>query len=221
MGARVSRHIQRWRESGMLVLLVLLLLAVFVMPNLVHMTRNARMVDDVLITLILVSGIVAVTEHLRLAVVLAVLSVLVIVMRWGEWIVPLDILPAFRNLSVLGALLVLAGAVAINVFAVGHAIRDRLFGAVVLYLLIGLLWAVAYAILDSMVPGAFAGVPEDDKAAADWAYFSFVTLTTVGYGDITPVARLARTLAILEALVGQLYPAVIIARLVSLQVAKT
>ncbi len=221
MGARVSRHIRRWRESGMLVLLVLLLLAVFVMPNLVHVAGNARVVEDVLFTLILASGIVAVTEHLRLAVVLAVLSALVIVMRWGEWIVPLYILPAFRNLSLLGALLVLAGAVAINVFAVGHAVRDRLFGAVVLYLLIGLIWAVAYAILDSMVPGAFAGVRKDDNAAADWAYFSFVTLTTVGYGDITPVARLARTLAILEALVGQLYPAVIIARLVSLQVSKT
>ena len=48
MEARVSRHVQRWRESGMLVLLVLLLLAVFVVPNLIHLARNARMVDDVL-----------------------------------------------------------------------------------------------------------------------------------------------------------------------------
>ncbi len=107
MEARVSRHVKRWRESGMLVLLVLLLLAVFVVPNLIHLARNARMVDDVLITLILVSGVIAVTEHQRLAVALAVLSLVVIVMRWGELIVPLDILPAFRNFSVLGALLVL------------------------------------------------------------------------------------------------------------------
>lgn len=220
MRAHVSRHVQRMRESGMLVLLVLLLLAVFVVPNVIHLVGNARVVDDILITLILISGIIAVTEHQRLAGVLALLSLVVIVMRWGEWIVPLGILPAFRNFSMLGALLVLASAVGINVFAVGHAVRDRLFGAVVLYLLIGLLWAVAYAILDSMVPGAFTGVPEHDKSAADWAYFSFVTLTTVGYGDITPVVRLARTLAILEALVGQLYPAVIIARLVSLQVSR-
>ena len=53
----------------------------------------------------------------------------------------------------------------------------------------------------------------------DWMYFSFVTLTTVGYGDITPVATSARSLAMLEALTGQLYPAIIIARLVSLQTA--
>ena len=220
MVASVARHVQRWRESSMLVLLVLLLMAVFVVPNFIHMARDARVVDDVLITLILVSGVVAVTEHQRLAVALAVLSVVVVVLRWGTWFAPQDIVHAFRNLSVLGALLVLACAVGINVFAVGHAVRDRLFGAVVLYLLLGLIWAVAYAILDAQVPGAFAGLPRADRSIADWAYFSFVTLTTVGYGDITPVARLARTLAILEALVGQLYPAVIIARLVSLQVSK-
>ena len=76
---------------------------------------------------------------------------------------------------------------------------------------------VAYAAVAAAVPDAFTGLPRHDNQAADWVYFSFVTLTTVGYGDIVPVARSARTLAILEALVGQLYPAVIIARLVSLQ----
>ena len=66
-------------------------------------------------------------------------------------------------------------------------------------------------------PDAFAGHPGADGALADWVYFSFVTLTTVGYGDITPVSTSARSLAMLEALTGQLYPAIIIARLVSLQ----
>ncbi|KDP86646.1 hypothetical protein CF70_006185 [Cupriavidus sp. SK-3] len=51
-----------------------------------------------------------------------------------------------------------------------------------------------------------------------WIYFSFVTLTTLGYGDITPVAHAAKSLAILEALIGQLYPAIVLARLVSLRV---
>ena len=67
------------------------------------------------------------------------------------------------------------------------------------------------------LPGAFAGHTDESGGLADWIYFSFVTLTTVGYGDITPVALGARSLTMLEALVGQLYPAVIIARLVSLQ----
>ena len=91
------------------------------------------------------------------------------------------------------------------------------FGAIVLYLLLGVMSAVAYAMLDTLVPHAFDGRDDSGAGLADWAYFSFVTLTTVGYGDITPVARAARSMAMLEALVGQLYPAIIIARLVSLQ----
>ena len=86
-----------------------------------------------------------------------------------------------------------------------------------LYLLLGLIWSVMYATLGAHLPGAFTGSPGAAAGLSGWVYFSFVTLTTVGYGDITPVATEARSLAIMEALVGQLYPAVIIARLVSLQ----
>ena len=117
----------------------------------------------------------------------------------------------------LSALLLLAIAVGINVFASGRVISDRLFGAVVVYLLLGLIWGVMYAVIGTHSPDAFAGHPGASVGLADWMYFSFVTLTTVGYGDITPVTTGARSLAMLEALVGQLYPAVIIARLVSLQ----
>jgi len=216
----VAKPMSRLRESGMLVLLVLLLFTVFVVPNVVHATWHARLVDDAMLTLILVSGVVAVADHRRMATALAVLSLVVIAVRWSEWIVPSGILPAFRSMSALSAMLVLACAVGINVFAAGHAISDRVFGAVVLYLLLGLIWAVAYSTLETAAPGSFAGAPHDEFERADWVYFSFVTLTTVGYGDITAVARGARTLAILEALIGQLYPAVIIARLVSLQVTK-
>jgi hypothetical protein len=165
-------------------------------------------------TLILVSGVVAVSEHRKTAIALLLLSVAVIVLRWIEWTVPAASLPIVRDLTSLAALFVLAGAVAINVFAAGHALGDRIFGAIVLYLLIGLTWGVLYGMLERKMPGSFAYGKE--SGIADWIYFSFVTLTTVGYGDITPVARVARSLAVLEALIGQLYPAIIIARLVSL-----
>jgi hypothetical protein len=65
-------------------------------------------------------------------------------------------------------------------------------------------------------PDAFAGAADNEKGIARWIYFSFVTLTTVGYGDVTPVARAARSLAMLEGLIGQLYPAIILGRLLSL-----
>ena len=201
----------------MSVLLLLLVAVVFVLPAIMPVSAGRRFVADILMSLILVSGVVAVAEHRKSAIVLAALSLIVILLAWTELFLNAENMPALRSLSALGAFLVLAFAVSINVFASGHAIGDRVFGAVVLYLLLGLIWAVAYNIVALNSPGSFAGRAATATDLADWAYFSFVTLTTVGYGDITPVAQSARSLAILEALVGQLYPAVIIARLVSLQ----
>jgi Ion channel len=99
----------------------------------------------------------------------------------------------------------------------------RILGAVALYVLIAGVWAEAYEMISLYVPAAFtgAGGVEEMKDRSTWVYFSFVTLTTVGYGDITPVAHAARSLAIMEALIGQLYPAIVLARLISLSVSKS
>ena len=189
----------------------------FLLPSLLELVPEWHLVSDILVVLILASGVVAVAEHRKLALALALISLVVIAIRVFEWFTPVDLLPMLRRLSTLGAFLVLAFAVGINVFAPGHAVGDRVFGAIVLYLLLGLIWGVVYAVLGAHSPGAFAGHAGADGTLTDWVYFSFVTLTTVGYGDITPVATSARSLAMLEALTGQLYPAIIIARLVSLQ----
>jgi voltage-gated potassium channel Kch len=73
-----------------------------------------------------------------------------------------------------------------------------------------------YELVGLMAPGAFSFADLGGPARPDFAYFSFVTLTTVGYGDVTPVHPVARSLALVEALTGQLYPAILLARLVSL-----
>ncbi len=94
--------------------------------------------------------------------------------------------------------------------------------AVASYLLLGAIWTLLYLPLARLVPGSFRGLaaaPDGgagphDAVAADLFYFSFVTLTTLGYGDISPVAPLARSLAVLEALSGTLFLAVLLALLV-------
>jgi voltage-gated potassium channel Kch len=98
---------------------------------------------------------------------------------------------------------------------------SRLQGAVAVYLLLGLAWAHAYVIFNRNHPAAFAIQENTPPTVAAWTYFSFVTLTTVGYGDIVPKAPVARMLAVAEALTGQLYLAVLLARLVALQVGST
>ncbi len=95
--------------------------------------------------------------------------------------------------------------------------KNRLIGAVNLYLLLGVFWAILYAVVEKLVAGSFSGLtePMTDGWTSDWLYFSFVTMTTLGYGDITPVSATARTLAFMQAVFGQFYIAILVAGLVS------
>jgi hypothetical protein len=96
-----------------------------------------------------------------------------------------------------------------------HVDANRIAGAVCVYLLLGVLWTFAYVMLHSLDPGAFSGLPADyDDAGLYLLYFSFVTLTTLGYGDISPVSHLAHALCYLEAVSGVMYVAILVASLV-------
>jgi voltage-gated potassium channel Kch len=103
-----------------------------------------------------------------------------------------------------------------------RSVSDRIVGAICVYLLIGLAWASLFETLDSVVPGSFR-FPADTAWATPgtvrYHYFSFVTLATLGYGDVTPQTALAGTLAALEAVSGQLYIGITVARLVALSMA--
>jgi len=91
---------------------------------------------------------------------------------------------------------------------------DVLFGAAAVYLLIGLMWTMAYVLLENLRSGSFMVAAGGTPMLPDLLYFSFVTLTTLGYGDILPVTSQAQSLAILEAVTGVLYLAFLIGRLV-------
>ena len=96
-----------------------------------------------------------------------------------------------------------------------------MIGAILLYLTISVIFVSAYCFVDLLVPQAFTGLGElrDNLAVAgNLIYFSFVTMTSVGYGDIVPVHPYARSLANIEAIIGQLYPATLLARLVTLEI---
>jgi voltage-gated potassium channel len=102
---------------------------------------------------------------------------------------------------------------------------DAVFGVVCGYLLLGIIWTLLYAAVDTAFPGSFhvstSGLARDVAAQPDRSvlgYYSFITLATVGYGDVTPATPLARTLAWMEAVTGQFYLAVLVAGLVGLKV---
>jgi hypothetical protein len=129
----------------------------------------------------------------------------------------------------IGALLFAAVAVKIvrSVFLSQELSPDSVFGAICGYVLLGVAWGLTYAAIETANPQAFqfddAIRPNVERSATDchtFLYYSFVTLTSVGYGDVTPVSISARTLSWVEALTGQLYLAVLIAGLISALVAR-
>lgn len=114
----------------------------------------------------------------------------------------------------------------VDVLAAERIVFDLIFGALCVFVLIGLCWANVYQLIERLVPGSFMvdyARYQIDAAADPFAslglftYYSFVTLTTVGYGDIVPVSAVARWLVWLQAVAGQFYMAVFVARLIGLQ----
>ena len=93
-------------------------------------------------------------------------------------------------------------------------------GAACVYLLLGIIWSLAYYFINIIMPGAFKGSLSADMNMQlnDFVYYSFVTLTTLGYGDIVPVAATARSLVYMEAIFGQFYIAILVAGLVSIHI---
>jgi hypothetical protein len=110
----------------------------------------------------------------------------------------------------------LAAIILMRTFEKGRIDNRRVQGAIIVYLLTGLIFCLIYHTIFILDSGkSFNGLVGSHRK--EFLYFSFCTLTTDGYGDIIPVTSIARSLSNLEALIGQLYPAVLIARLVSME----
>jgi len=115
-----------------------------------------------------------------------------------------------------------------TVLIFSHVLKDKrvtadtLYGAICVYILLGITWSFFYVLESTIFPGAYSFVPQHyvDNILdwPDFVYYSFVTLTTLGYGDITPITQPSRTLAFIEAIVGQVYLAIIVARLVAMYI---
>lgn len=114
--------------------------------------------------------------------------------------------------------LALASYNALRQVAIGNEINpNRIIGAICIYLMLGIMWGGAYAMVEYLRPDSFSGSADvlSPGLGPDWVYYSFVTITTLGYGDITPLTPTARALSVAEAITGQFYIAVLVAGLVS------
>lgn len=203
-------------DRGLSIFSLLLLVVIFVLPPLLPPGSGRSRAADVFHALLLLSGVMALADRKRARFLLLPAAVVTIAVNLASWIRPVP--EAWVLGANASALLVFLVVVLTQTVRAGPITFHRIQGAVAAYLLLGVLWAHAYALVASVRPGAFSGSLSAADGPRAFFYLSFVTLTTVGYGDILPVHPVARSLAMLEAVTGPLYLAILIARLVSLSV---
>ena len=204
-------------DYGLHILLVALLALMFVAPSLVAAGLLHPLVVHLFFALTVVSGVMTVVRRGRLPVLTLLFALLTVAVRFAEVRVGLTTITILDSLLSGVVIAVFVALILAQVFREGPVTVHRIEGAVAVYLLIGLLWGCAYRAVWLLVPDAFNITTGHLNDPMTLYYFSFVTLTTTGSGDILPIAPAARGLAAMEALIGQLYPAILIARLVSLQ----
>ena len=180
---------------------------------------------DILFLLILLGAIRAVISGKKQLLFLIALAILSQGLSWADLFFQHPAIFAARIVVDLPLFSFFAVAILVYVLKQKKISADTIFAAICVYAMIGFIWAIFYAMIGTYNPSAFnfanivsnEGLSGAAKESA-YIYFSYVTLTTLGYGDITPVSRVACSLACLEAIIGQLFLATLIARLVGLQI---
>lgn len=209
-----------WIEDRGLSFFLGLLVLITIFVPMVRLSRSGRIALDLIFVLMLFSGAIATICQRALMYLVVAVTVLEFtadllvefnpsLARWG-WDSVLKILG-------MGILVIMTLK---HTFRPGPVSTHRVMGGVAAYLVIGLTWAFGYRLLTEVRPEAIhfqsspVGIPTGEPSRL--IYFSFATLTSLGYADAYPVHRIARSLTMAEALIGQLYPAILIATLVGL-----
>jgi hypothetical protein len=221
MNEAIARLRDRWSDPLLTALTVLLIVMLFVIAPLQATGIFLFQAFELLLAIIMVVGVFVMSGS-RIAV-LAMLT--------GLATATVGALLRLRAPSILdinlfaGAWLIMgitmACVVAPAVFGPGRVTYHHIMGAILLYLTIAIIFVALFTFVGSAIPKAFSGLAVEDSPAlaSNLIYFSFTTLTTTGYGDIFPVHPIARSLCNLEGIFGQLYPATLLARLVTLEIA--
>jgi hypothetical protein len=202
--------------------LLIFIIAMIIVGPLFEEFVGLSILIDILWTAIFVSAIYAVSQkkHHILIAVLLVLPMLGAI--WTKYFVQYKALMVIGSLC--GAAFFLFAIIQMLIFIYSHkeVTRDLIIGAAVVYLFMALMWTFIFVVVETLHPGSF-NLPEglEMVATRQFVYYSFVTITTLGYGDITPITSLARSLCILEAVIGQLYLVVQVAWLVGVHVSQS
>lgn len=189
---------------------------------LIYPFLSTRSVGDevfrLLAVVVFLTSLYAVKGRGRITMIALLLGAPAIVLRLANIAEHREVVRLPDEISGLAFLIFVTGVLLWTIVSNPSVTADTLAGAVSAYFLVGITFGLAYLLIESVVPGSFKDTIQPGKhfTPADFTFFSFVTLTTVGYGDIVPWGPHARSLAIVESVLGIMYPAVLVSRLVGL-----
>jgi len=213
-------YIQKLSEARFLVLLILLLSMLVLAPFFKEFIQT-RILMDVFLTAIFIFIIYTIRLKRSQTIIAFVLVLPLVIVTWSIYFVEIKTLSFLTR--IFGALFFAYAAINIlRIISKSETVtRETIFAAIVAYLLIALMWAFLYMILERVSPGSFS-FPDNgfQGEMMRYEYLSFVTITTLGYGDITPVTDKASALVIIEAVIGQIYLVVLVAWLVGMHVSR-
>jgi hypothetical protein len=211
-----------WKnDTGLTIILIILCLSNFIAMPFYTVLPLVKVLTLGFWTLILFSGISYVSKNRLQMIVLSVIPISFLTF---------NIFSIFSDISEAAYIqlfinfisyCLIIGLLFVKVFEEGPVTMHRIIGAVAIYIFIGTLWSEAYRFIYDHIPGSFilpVSETADNITPGAFLYFSFETITTTGYGEFIPVHPIARTLAVIEQLIGVMYPIILIGRLVSLKV---
>ena len=212
-----SLHKKFWqfwaKEKSLTILLLILIAQIFIIIPVGEQTVFGKTVSLIFYMLLLIAGIFLFINNTTWRIVLIIVLALPIVAGSDVFFRSVS-LEVSNTLAIAFYCVFLGVIVLLRTFSKGEFTLHRIQGGIVVYLLISLVFAMLYQSVYLLEgEAAFKGLNLSDRK--EFMYFSLVTLTTVGYGDITPALVITRSLANFEALIGQLYPAILIAGIVT------
>ncbi|MGB7726571.1 MAG: potassium channel family protein [Candidatus Acidiferrum sp.] len=206
-------------DIGLTLISISLVVLIFVIFPLRQAGLSGRAFFDLVMVSLMISGALTTKQNRIITVVTVALVIVGAVLLWASRFYPTPFLMVVSAVFSTIILLLYVRIVLLVMFRQGPVTWSRIQGGICAYLLLGMAWASAFNVVEQLHHGAFHFVTEPlniDQLTSKLIYFSFATLTTVGFGDVLPVHPFARSLAIAEAIVGQLFPAILIGALVAM-----
>ena len=206
---------------GRFLFLLISILLMFTLRPFLEGFVGINLLMGIFVSAVFLSGIYAVSQKKNVFYISLIIAAPALILPWSKYFVtdPSFLLAGKIFGAVFYTFMVF---IMLNyLFSEKEITADIIIGAICAYFLIGLMWASFFTILEIFQPGSFK-IPEHSGAGLSYfSYYSFVTITTLGYGDITPITAPARSLSILEAIMGQLYVTILIARLVAIHISQS